>query len=72
VPGAFIKALSFAGMVLVVIAILLPQYLFYKGRRSGAFKTLHYPIVGNPFFQGVCTVVGGIIMLFEVMHLIGR
>ncbi len=29
-PGAFIKALGFAGMILVVIAIILPTYLIYK------------------------------------------
>lgn len=29
-PGAFIKALGFAGMILVVIAIVLPTYLLFK------------------------------------------
>lgn len=29
-PGAFIKALGFAGMILVVIAIVLPIYLLFK------------------------------------------
>ena len=69
VPGAFIKALSFAGMILVVIAILLPLYLFCRGRRSGAFKTLHYPSVGNRFLQGICLFMGLAIMLFEAVNL---
>ncbi|MBX3486785.1 MAG: hypothetical protein KF798_02625 [Candidatus Paracaedibacteraceae bacterium] len=29
-PGAFIKALGFAGMILVIIAIVLPIYLLFK------------------------------------------
>ncbi|AFC74992.1 tryptophan/tyrosine permease family protein [Rickettsia parkeri str. Tate's Hell] len=30
VPNAFIIILGFAGMILVIIAILLPVYLLYK------------------------------------------
>ncbi|WP_081497552.1 MULTISPECIES: aromatic amino acid transport family protein [spotted fever group] len=30
VPNAFITILGFAGMILVIIAILLPVYLLYK------------------------------------------
>lgn len=33
-PGAFIKALGFAGMILVVIAIVLPIYLLFKSDQN--------------------------------------
>nr|WP_266105327.1 aromatic amino acid transport family protein [Rickettsia peacockii] len=32
VPNAFIIILGFAGMILVIIAILLPVYLLYKAK----------------------------------------
>ncbi|KJV62375.1 tryptophan/tyrosine permease family protein [Rickettsia amblyommatis str. Ac/Pa] len=32
VPNAFITILGFAGMILVIIAILLPVYLLYKAK----------------------------------------
>ncbi len=70
VPGAFIHALSFAGMILVIIAILLPQYLFYRGKRSGFFKALNYPILGNPGCQAACALIGVGIMIFEIMNLL--
>lgn len=37
VPNAFLKVLGFAGMILAVIAILLPGYLFWKMKASDLF-----------------------------------
>jgi tyrosine-specific transport protein len=45
VPNAFIAVLGFAGMILAVIAILLPVYLFWKIRAGKLF----YPELGNNY-----------------------
>lgn len=37
IPNAFLKVLGFAGMILVVIAILLPLYLFYNLKTKRIF-----------------------------------
>jgi tyrosine-specific transport protein len=44
VPNAFIKALSFAGMILSFMALLLPLYLLYCANRKDS-KTYWYPIL---------------------------
>jgi tyrosine-specific transport protein len=42
-PGAFIKALGFAGMILVVIAIILPTYLIYKSDQEKGLSFYAFP-----------------------------
>ena len=37
VPNAFVAALGFAGMILAIIAILLPIYLFFRMKREKLF-----------------------------------
>lgn len=44
-PGAFIKALGFAGMILVVIAIVLPIYLLFKSDQNS--KMTYFKITQN-------------------------
>ena len=61
VPNAFIKTLSFAGAILVVIAILLPTYLFFKAK-------IQYPYLRilNKFVLLICVVAGLLIMSLEI------
>lgn len=68
VPNAFIKALGFAGMILAIIAILLPIYLLSHalGRPSVAF----YPIVKNKSLHIIVAIFGIFIMLSEGINMI--
>ena len=61
VPNAFIKTLSFAGAILVVIAILLPVYLFWKAE-------IHRPYIRtlNKFALLICVIAGLLIMSLEI------
>lgn len=49
IPGAFIKALGFAGMILAVIALVLPTYLIYKSDSLSTSST--YSIIQNRFIR---------------------
>ena len=61
VPNAFIKTLSFAGAILVVIAILLPTYLFFKAKIQQP-----YLCILNKFVLLICVIAGLMIMLLEI------
>lgn len=52
VPGAFIKALGFAGMILAVIAIILPTYLIYKSDAKN--QTATYSLIKNHYIRLIC------------------
>ncbi len=67
VPQLFLKALSFAGMVLVVIAILLPLWLIHrpKAKKIKPF----YPIVENRIIQLICLGFGVLVILCELTNL---
>jgi len=58
VPGAFIKILGFAGMILAVIAIVLPVYLLLRLK----VKKLHYKALGNLNLV-LLTLVGGVFVI---------
>jgi tyrosine-specific transport protein len=66
VPNAFISVLGFAGMILAVIAILLPTYLFWKIKG----EKLHYrelkvkPLIRLSLSVGILVVVSE---LFNMM-----
>jgi tyrosine-specific transport protein len=70
VPNAFIKALSFAGMILSFMALLLPMYLLYCANRMKKKPIYWYPILKNPFIlflivgYGVCVIVSELLNLF--------
>jgi tyrosine-specific transport protein len=66
IPEAFIKALSFAGLILVVMAIFLPLYLLSK-RKSGTF---YYPILRYKSLQYIALLVGGLIVASEIWQMI--
>lgn len=67
VPNAFISVLGFAGMILVVIAILLPLYLFWKMRRTRTV-TLFYPELGYTGLLILSGISGVIIIACKVMY----
>ena len=62
IPNAFTKVLGFAGAILVVIAILLPAYLFKKAH----IRELFLPEL-NKWLIAICSVVGIFIILSEFM-----
>lgn len=65
VPNAFISFLSFAGMVLAIIAILLPVYLF----SLKPWKTLYYPELKRKFPLWILSAIGVAIILFELYNM---
>jgi tyrosine-specific transport protein len=68
IPGAFIKALSFAGMILVVIALILPTYLIYKSDRPQHRPA--YPILQSPFVRWVCLLFAMGVVGCEVFNMV--
>jgi tyrosine-specific transport protein len=66
VPGAFIAILGFAGMILSVLAILLPIYILLVGR----FKKAYYASTTNKFMLMGSVIIGIAIILCEVINII--
>lgn len=66
IPGAFIKALGFAGMILVVIALLLPIYLLYRSDDRDTF----YSILKNKLLRWIMILISFGIMTIEIAHLL--
>jgi tyrosine-specific transport protein len=67
IPNAFIAALGFAGMILAVIAILLPTYLFSQIKT----KSLYYDELRQNWLLRLSIVVGVIVIaseLFNMLH----
>jgi tyrosine-specific transport protein len=67
IPNAFIKMLGFAGMILVIIAILLPIYLFYKAK----IKKLYYQELRLKLLIAITAIIGIIIILCEIFNILG-
>ncbi len=65
VPNAFIAVLGFAGMILVVIAILLPMYLLKKAK----IKKWNYPILNNKLISSLSTIFGIIVIVSELFNM---
>lgn len=66
IPNAFISALSFAGMILVVIAILLPIYLLNPIKD----KNLFYQRLRNKAMMRASLVLGFVIIGCEIINLL--
>jgi len=68
VSELFLKAMSFAGMVLVLIAIALPLWLINcpKAKRETAF----YPMTESKILQGLFFLLGVFIVVSELTHMI--
>ena len=67
VPNAFITILGFAGMILTIIAIMLPAYLFRNLKASD----IHYKILNNKSVICICASFGALIILCELSTMIG-
>lgn len=68
VPNAFIAVLSFAGMALAVIAIILPIYLLHKANFSN--DKLFYSILKSRTLRMLALACGIAIVLSEVVNMI--
>ncbi|MBR1733929.1 MAG: amino acid permease [Alphaproteobacteria bacterium] len=60
IPNAFTKILGFAGAILVIIAILLPTYLFFKAD----MKKIYLSEL-NKYLIIVCSIIGIAIIISE-------
>lgn len=66
IPNAFITVLGFAGMILVIIAILLPAYLLYKAK----IKNFYYPELKKKYLIVISVIIGIFIMGYELTNTI--
>ncbi len=66
IPNAFLAALGFAGMILVIIAILLPIYLI--SRIKG--KKFHYPELNYKWLLAISVMMGCGIIICEISNMI--
>ena len=66
VPNAFISVLGFAGMILVIIAILMPIYLFNKIK----IKKLNYTELSNKYLVTLSVIVGLIIIICQIFNML--
>lgn len=65
VPNAFIAVLGFAGMILAVIAILLPVYLFWQIKPGH----LHYPELNRKYLLQFSVVVAVTVVACELFNM---
>ncbi|MBN9565742.1 MAG: amino acid permease [Alphaproteobacteria bacterium] len=70
IPSAFIKALGFAGMILVVIALFLPVYLFFKAGFHQKKSVLFYPLLANKSILIAIIFAGVIVIAMEIYNLL--
>jgi tyrosine-specific transport protein len=68
VPNAFINVLGFAGMILAIIAIILPIYLFYKAK----ITKLNYEILKSRWLIIATFIIGVVIILSEISNIMMR
>jgi tyrosine-specific transport protein len=66
IPNAFIMVLGFAGMILVIISILLPSYLFYVGK----IKNLNYKILRYKSVIALAVIIGVAVISCELANMI--
>lgn len=67
IPNAFIAVLGFAGMILVIIAILLPIYLLTKVKTS----KFNYPELSASWLIWLSAAAGLIIIICEIYNMLG-
>lgn len=66
VPNAFIAVLGFAGMILAVIAVLLPAYLLWQSKKVN----YHYPELKKKWLIYFSIGVAVIVIAGEIYHMI--
>lgn len=67
-PGVFIQALGFAGLILTIIAIFLPLYLLRRSDKLTA-KHVFYPITTSKFLRAFVLIVGIVVILCEACNI---
>ena len=65
IPNAFISVLGFAGLILAVIAIILPIFLLFQLHN----RTLYYSLLKKQFFIIILMAAGIIIILCEIINI---
>ena len=61
IPNAFINILNFAGIILIIISVLLPTYLYFKVKIDKPYiKILNKPTLI------LCVIIGIFIMIFSL------
>lgn len=68
IQNAFIKALSFAGMISAILAVLLPIYLLKKAKAKTSMY--YYPILKYKSLQFVALSIGIVIVMCEILNLV--
>jgi tyrosine-specific transport protein len=66
IPNAFILVLGFAGLILSIIAILLPSYLLLKIKKN----SLYYDELKNKAWIYLAFIAGIIVILMELSNLL--
>lgn len=69
IPGVFIRALSFAGLILTMIAIFLPIYLLGISDK-GLAKKVFYPLVAYRSLRGLVFLIGLLVIVCEVGNIV--
>ncbi|MBS0186235.1 MAG: hypothetical protein JSS34_07890 [Proteobacteria bacterium] len=64
----FLKALGFAGLILVIIALLLPLWFINspKAQKINPF----YPLIENKGLQGLLLILGVLIFICEIVNMV--
>lgn len=65
VPNAFLAVLGFAGMILAIIAILLPAYLLWQSKS----EDLHYKELGKKLLTWLSVGVGVAVIFCELFNM---
>ena len=63
IPNAFIKILNYAGIILVIIAILLPIYLYFKAKIDKP-----YIKILNKYSLILCSIVGVLMVILSLFY----
>ena len=63
IPNAFIKILNYAGIILVIIAILLPIYLYFKANIEKP-----YVKILNKYALILCSIIGIFMIILSLIY----
>lgn len=64
VPNAFINLLAFAGLILAIIAILLPSYLLLKAKLT----IYNYSILKHKWLIGISIIIAMVVIFCEIYN----
>lgn len=63
IPNAFINILNFAGIILIIICVLLPVYLYFKAN----IKNPHIKILNKPTLI-LCSIIGIFMIILSLFY----